>query len=79
MSSYLLNYANVKRLQLVVLNSDKESRWSIPSAQVSQWQGDKARYRTQRKNLFDLRRIAVVHNLHVIARMPETPPGEIAA
>ena len=48
-------------------------------AQVSQWQGDKARYRTQRKNLFDLRRIAVIHNLHVIARMPETPPGEIAA
>ena len=26
-------------------------------AQVSQWQRDKARYRTQRKNLFDLRRI----------------------
>lgn len=48
-------------------------------AQVSQWQGDQARYRTQRKNLFDLRRIAVVHNLHVIARMPEPPPGEIAA
>ena len=48
-------------------------------AQVSQWQGNKARYCSQRKNLFDLRRIAVVHNLHVIARMPESPPGEIAA
>ena len=48
-------------------------------AQVSQWQGNRARYRTQRKNLFDLRRIAVVHNLHVIARMPERSPGEIAA
>ncbi|HEY9830848.1 MAG TPA: hypothetical protein V6D26_09720 [Stenomitos sp.] len=23
------------------------------------------------QNLFDLRRMAVVHNLHVIARMPE--------
>ena len=48
-------------------------------AQVSQWQGNRARYRTQRQNLFDLRRIAVVHNLHVIARMPEPSPGEIAA
>ena len=48
-------------------------------AQVSQWQGDRARYRSQRKNLFDLRRIAVVHNLHVIARMPDPPPGELAA
>lgn len=40
-------------------------------AHVGQWQGNTARYLGLRKNLFDLRRIAVVHNLHVIARMPE--------
>jgi hypothetical protein len=28
--------------------------------------------RGQRKNLFDLRRVAVVHNLHVIARQGTT-------
>ena len=32
------------------------------------WQGPRARYRGLRKNLFDLRRTAVVHNLHVILR-----------
>jgi len=37
-------------------------------AQVGQWQGRRARYRGVRKNLFDLRRCAVVHNLHVLAR-----------
>lgn len=37
-------------------------------AHIGQWQGRRARYRTKRKNLFDLRRTAVVHNLHVIAR-----------
>lgn len=42
-------------------------------AQIGQWQGDRARYLGARKNLFDLRRTAVVHNLHVIARMPDTP------
>ena len=36
---------------------------------VGRWQGDYARYLGWRKNLFDLRRVAVVHNLHVIARM----------
>jgi IS5 family transposase len=35
---------------------------------VGYWQGDRARYRGVRKNLLDLRRTAVVHNLHVIAR-----------
>lgn len=40
-------------------------------AHVSRWQGNRARYLGQRKNLFDLRRVAVVHNLHVIARMQE--------
>jgi IS5 family transposase len=36
-------------------------------AHVGQWQGRRARYRGLRKNLFDLRRCAVVHNLHVLA------------
>lgn len=39
-------------------------------AHVGRWQGRQARYRGIRKNLFDLRRCAVVHNLHVIARSP---------
>jgi hypothetical protein len=38
-------------------------------AHIGQWQSDRARYLGSRKNLFDLRRMAVVHNLHVIARM----------
>jgi transposase len=37
-----------------------------PDAHVGHWQGRHARYRGQRKNLFDLRRVAVVHNLHVL-------------
>jgi hypothetical protein len=36
-------------------------------ARVGRWQGRRARYRGLRKNLFDLRRCAVVHNLHVMA------------
>lgn len=32
---------------------------------IGRWQGDQARYVGTRKNLFDLRRTAVVHNLHV--------------
>jgi hypothetical protein len=36
-------------------------------AHVGHWQGDRARYCGQRKNLFDLRRCAVVQNLHVIS------------
>jgi len=39
-------------------------------AHIGQWQGDRARYWGERKNLFDLRRTAVVHNLHIIARAP---------
>jgi Transposase DDE domain/Transposase domain (DUF772) len=39
-------------------------------AHLGHWQGRRARYLGQRKNLFDLRRVAVVHNLHVIARTP---------
>lgn len=38
-------------------------------AHISQWQGNQARYLGLRKNLFDLRRMALVHNLHVLARM----------
>lgn len=41
-------------------------------AHIGQWQGDDARYIGLRKNLFDLRRMAVVHNLHVLARLSET-------
>jgi len=37
-------------------------------AHIGHWQRRRARYRGERKNLFDLRRCAVVHNLHVIAR-----------
>jgi hypothetical protein len=36
-------------------------------AHVGRWQGRRARYRGLRKNLFDLRRCAVIHNLHVLA------------
>ena len=36
-------------------------------AHVGYWQSDRARYLGVRKNLFDLRRCAVVNNLHVIA------------
>ena len=39
-------------------------------AHIGHWQGRRARYRGSRKNLFDLRRCAVVHNLHVVARLP---------
>jgi transposase len=37
-------------------------------AHLGHWQGERARYVDERTNLSDLRRIAVVHNLHVIAR-----------
>ncbi|GHO57786.1 IS1182 family transposase [Ktedonobacter robiniae] len=37
-------------------------------AHIGWWQGRRARYRGIRKNLFDIRRCAVVHNLHVLAR-----------
>ncbi len=47
-------------------------------AHIGQWQGDRARYLGIRKNLFDLRRLAVVNNLHVIARMSQ-PQVEQAA
>jgi hypothetical protein len=37
-------------------------------AHIGRWQGNRARYLGKRKNLLDLRRVAVVHNLHVAAR-----------
>jgi transposase len=43
-------------------------------AHVGHWQGRRARYLGVRKNLFDLRRVAVVHNLHVLARQPAPQP-----
>jgi Transposase DDE domain/Transposase domain (DUF772) len=48
-------------------------------AHVGHWQGRRARYRGTRKNLFDLRRVAVVHNLHIIARQPLTDSHQLAA
>jgi Transposase DDE domain/Transposase domain (DUF772) len=47
-------------------------------AHIGRWQGRRARYRGLRKNRFDLRRTAVVHNLHVIARLPEQSQVEAA-
>jgi hypothetical protein len=47
-------------------------------AHVGHWQGRRARYTGTRKNLLDLRRVAVVHNLHVIARQ-DTTTYELAA
>jgi transposase len=48
-------------------------------AHVGYWQGRRARYRGARKNLFDLRRVAVVHNLHIIARQPDDSSYQMAA
>jgi hypothetical protein len=48
-------------------------------AHVGHWQGRRARYRGTRKNLFDLRRVAVVHNLHIIARQPVTDSYQLTA
>lgn len=41
---------------------------------IGRWQGDQARYIGVRKNLFDLRRTAVVHNLHVLVRLLKDDP-----
>ena len=48
-------------------------------AHIGHWQGRRARYRGTRKNLFDLRRAAVVCNLHIIARQPATDSYKLAA
>lgn len=47
-------------------------------AHIGHWQGDRARYLGARKNLFDLRRAAVVHNLHILARFPAAADREVA-
>ncbi len=48
-------------------------------AQVGHWQGRRARYRGVRKNLLDLRRSAVVFNLHMLARLPASVWDQHAA
>ena len=48
-------------------------------AHVGHWQGRRARYRGTRQTLFDLRRVAVVHNLHVIARQLDDTDYRLAA
>lgn len=48
-------------------------------AKIGQWQGEQACYIGLRKNLFDLRRMAVVHNLHVLAQMALQNPILAAA
>ena len=48
-------------------------------AHVGHWQGRRARYLGTSKNLFDLRRVAVVHNLPAIARQPVTDGYHLAA
>ena len=45
---------------------------------IGRWQGDQARYVGSRKNLFDLRRTAVVHNLHVLAKIVTNTTGQSA-
>jgi transposase len=47
-------------------------------AHVGRWQGPRARYRGLRKNLFDLRRSAVIHNLHLLQRTQPAPLDEAA-
>ncbi len=46
---------------------------------IGRWQGDRARYIGVRKNLFDLRRTAVVHNLHVLIRLLKDDPEKFAS
>ncbi len=46
---------------------------------IGRWQGDKARYIGVRKNLFDLPRTAVVHNLHVLVRLLKEEPELFAS
>jgi hypothetical protein len=41
-------------------------------AHLGHWQGWRARYRGERKNLCDRRRCAVIHNFHVLARLEDS-------
>lgn len=61
-----------ERQQTVVGRAQLRERVAVEHslAHVGHWQGDRARYLGVRKNLFDLRRCAVIHNLHVLARLP---------
>lgn len=43
-------------------------------AHIKQWQGDRARYRGTRKNLFDVRRGAILENLHLLIPLMEAQP-----
>jgi transposase len=47
-------------------------------AHVGHWQGRRARYPGRRKNLFDLRRTAGIHHLHVRSRRGEALQHEAA-
>lgn len=47
-------------------------------AHIGHWQGRRARYTGTRKNLFDLRRVAVTHNLHVITRQLDANHHQLA-
>ena len=68
MKLYSRSYANVNRPRKGAHNFVNGWKPEHTLAHVGQWQGRRARYRGIRKNLFDLRRCAVVHNLHVLAR-----------
>ena len=48
-------------------------------AHIGHWQGRRTRYTGTRKNLFDLRRVAVACNLHVIARHLDADDDQLAA
>jgi transposase len=48
-------------------------------AHIGTSQGDRACYRGQHKNLLNLRRTAVVENLHVLQRFPDVVDGPQAA
>lgn len=45
----------------------------MPSPTSAHWEVRRARYRGTRRTLFDLRRVAVIHNRHVITR--QVPPA----
>ena len=59
-----------QRQQTAVGRAQRRERVAVEHtlAHVARWQGWRARYRGLRQNLFDLRRGAVVHNLHVLQR-----------
>jgi transposase len=47
-------------------------------AHIGAWQGKRARYRGKRKNLFDLRRMAVIDNLHILLRTTPLAHASVA-